>query len=447
MPRARRAWASWNCLKGSRGTSDADDSVCVSYWVNLLQNLPEGVPDLFVTLNPPRPPAADTIQHHVTLAHPLFNQAAIDAQKTIADAQGLGGVWFAGAWCGYGFHEDGIKSAVDVAERMFAGDPSRSKGNLTPVPWDPRPCDPHLSLSTKVCIPLFARVGGSWVPPGRCFRMILPDGSELAMRGKSLPEGVESLGVGVDGKPLEEEVVVTVFDQSMFLRSVLRADIGLGESYMDGHFDCDLYALLDLLCSGHPANVGAAAGADSGVPSLGKDLVGLVGSAMHWLGAKMEFAAHAALSNTKEGSKKNIEYHYDAGNAFYRLFLDDTMLYSSGIHQPLDAGPCTVGSALGHIPEDDFEAREKHLEEAQYAKIDAMLDRLDLQPNDHILEIGCGWRVRHSRRAPRAGHPSHRSHHQQRTVRGGQGALQSRLFGESRRHRHARISRRRRDVR
>ena len=403
MPRARRAWASWNCLKGSRGTSDADDSVCVSYWVNLLQNLPEGTPDLFVTLNPPRPPAADTVQHHVTLAHPLFNQAAIDAQKTIADAQGLGGVWFAGAWCGYGFHEDGIKSAVDVAERMFAGDPSRTKGNLTAVPWDPRPCDPHLSLTTKACIPLFARVGGSWVPPGRCFRMILPDGSELAMRGKPLPEGVESLGVGVDGKPLEEDVVVTVFDQSVFLRSVLRADIGLGESYMDGHFDCDLYALLDLLCSGHPANVGAASGADSGVPSLGKDLVGLVGSAMHWLGAKMEFAAHAALSNTKEGSKKNIEYHYDAGNAFYRLFLDDTMLYSSGIHQPLDAGPCTVGSALGHIPEDDFEAREKHLEEAQYAKIDAMLDRLDLQPNDHILEIGCGWgacAIRAARRAP-----------------------------------------------
>ena len=91
MPRARRAWASWNCLKGSRGTSDADDSVCVSYWVNLLQNLPEGVPDSVRDAQPPRPPAADTIQHHVTLAHPLFNQAAIDAQKTIADAQGLGG--------------------------------------------------------------------------------------------------------------------------------------------------------------------------------------------------------------------------------------------------------------------------------------------------------------------------------------------------------------------
>ena len=161
-------------------------------------------------------------------------------------------------------------------------------------------------------------------------------------------------------------------------------------------------ALLDLLCSGHPANVGAAAGADSGVPSLGKDLVGLVGSAMHWLGAKMEFAAHAALSNTKEGSKKNIEYHYDAGNAFYRLFLDDTMLYSSGIHQPLDAGPCTVGSALGHIPEDDFEAREKHLEEAQYAKIDAMLE-VSISNRTITSSRSCGWgacAIRAARRAP-----------------------------------------------
>ena len=108
----------------------------------------------------------------------------------------------------------------------------------------------------------------------------------------------------------------------------------------------------------------------------------------------MEFAAHAALSNTKEGSKKNIEYHYDAGNAFYKLFLDETMLYSSGIHQPLDSGPCTVASALGAIPEDDFEAREKHLESAQYAKIDAMIDRLGLDGDgsgQSVLEIGCGW--------------------------------------------------------
>ena len=379
MPRARGAWASWNCLKGSRGTDTDDKSVCVSYWVNLLQNLPKGTPDLFVTLNPPRPPATGTIQHHVTLAHPLFNQAAIQAQEAIKSLQGAGGVWFTGAWCGYGFHEDGIRSAVAVSDLML---------KKSSVPWIPRQCDPRLSLTTQIALPLFARVGGSWVPPGRRFKMILPSGGELEMRGKA---SAAPLGSGVDGKPLKETLTVQVYDQRVFMQSVLRADIGFGESYMNGDFDCDLYALLDMLCSGHPANTGASSGADNGVPSLGYDITGMIGSALHWLGAQMEFAAHAALSNTKEGSKKNIEYHYDAGNAFYKLFLDDTMLYSAGIHQPLSKGRCTVGSALGDIPEDDFAAREKHLEKAQYAKIDAMIARLDLQPGDSVLEIGCGW--------------------------------------------------------
>ena len=128
---------------------------------------------------------------------------------------------------------------------------------------------------------------------------------------------------------------------------------------------------------------------------MGSDPIGLLGAAAHWLGAKMEFAAHAALSNTREGSKANIEYHYDAGNAFYRLFLDDTMLYSSGIHQPLHLDAvrqCTVGNALHGIDQaEDHDAREECLEAAQYAKIDAMIARLDLQPNDRVLEIGCGW--------------------------------------------------------
>ena len=178
----------------------------------------------------------------------------------------------------------------------------------------------------------------------------------------------------------------------MFMNTVLRADIGFGEAYMNGDFDCDLYALLDMLCAGHPANVGSRAGADSGVPSAGGGVVGAFASVARWLGSKMEFAAHAALSNTREGSKRNIEYHYDAGNRFYKLWLDDTMLYSSGIHQPLKwKTRCTVFSALGDLRDDDRAGREERLKAAQYAKIDAMIDRLDVQQSDHVLEIGCGW--------------------------------------------------------
>ena len=412
MPRNRKAWASWNCLKGEgRGSTSANESVCVTYWVNLLQNLPKDAPDVFVTLNPPRPPKAETVEHKVTLAHPLFDAGAIEAQAAIKELQGSQNVWFAGAWCGYGFHEDGIKSAVDVAEGMlakFAEKASEKKsGNKLPAetttktratPWVPRSCDPHLTLTSRVCVPLFARVAGAWVPPGRVFKMLLPNGDELVMRGArdrgtSFSHGETPLGK--DGKPVPEEITVRVYEQRLFVNAVTRADIGLGESYMNGDFDFesgDLYDLLDLFCAGHPANVGAKRGAESGVPSLGKDIVGFVSEAMRKVGGAMEFAAHAALSNTKEGSKRNIEYHYDAGNAFYSLFLDSTMLYSSGIHGAVGE-PMDVGKALGSIAEDDFAKREAHLEAAQYAKIDAMIDRLDLKPGDkkRVLEIGCGW--------------------------------------------------------
>lgn len=402
MPKNRATWASWNCLKGTRGTSDNSKSVCVTYWVNLLQNLPKDAPDVFVTLNPPKPPRSDSIQHKVTLAHPLFNQEAIDAQKVIQDVQGNKHVYHAGAWCGYGFHEDGIKSAVDALEAMArrSGSDDTLSDTKTPLsvtPWHPRSCDPHLTLGSKLFIPLFTRVAGSWVPPNRTFKMLLPNGDELVMKGpeKLNVDGKEELGM--DGLPIAKEITVRVYEQRLFKNAVTRADIGLGESYMNGDFSFesgDLYDLLDLFCAGHPANVGSKKGADSGVPSLGKDMIGLFSNLLRKIGGAMEFAAHAALSNTKEGSKRNIEYHYDAGNAFYELFLDNTMLYSSGIHGPyLNGERCTVGTALGNIDKNDFKAREDHLEQAQFAKIDAIIDRLELVSDKEysVLEIGCGW--------------------------------------------------------
>lgn len=142
MPRMRETWASWNCLK--RDTSDTTSSVCVSYWVNLLQNLPEGCRDVFVTLNPPTPPEASTVLKKLSLAHPLLNMPALAAQGRLStgELQGADRVWFAGAWCGYGFHEDGIRAAVEMANRLCG-----SKKSV--VPWDPVSCNPKLTLVQK----------------------------------------------------------------------------------------------------------------------------------------------------------------------------------------------------------------------------------------------------------------------------------------------------------
>jgi predicted NAD/FAD-binding protein len=112
LPRRQRVWSAWNYL-GRRG-ADGSLPVCVSYLVNQLQPLPFSTP-LVVTLNPVTPPAPGTELRRFHYDHPLFDLAAIDAQHRLPSLQGKRRTWFAGAWTGYGFHEDGLKSALRVA--------------------------------------------------------------------------------------------------------------------------------------------------------------------------------------------------------------------------------------------------------------------------------------------------------------------------------------------
>ncbi|HEX3635727.1 MAG TPA: FAD-dependent oxidoreductase [Paraburkholderia sp.] len=112
LPRRQRVWSAWNYL-GSRGV-DGTHPVCVSYLVNQLQPLPFNTP-LVVTLNPVTQPAPGTELRRFVYDHPLFDLAAIDAQHRLPSLQGKRRTWFAGAWTGYGFHEDGLKSALRVA--------------------------------------------------------------------------------------------------------------------------------------------------------------------------------------------------------------------------------------------------------------------------------------------------------------------------------------------
>ena len=84
--------------------------------MNKLQGLPGT--DLFVTLNPPRAPAADTLLHSETYEHPIFNAGALAAQSELWGLQGRGGVWFCGAHFGAGFHEDGLQAGLAVAEQL-----------------------------------------------------------------------------------------------------------------------------------------------------------------------------------------------------------------------------------------------------------------------------------------------------------------------------------------
>lgn len=118
MPRRRAAWSSWNYI-GRTSDSDDDDPVALTYWMNRLQQIDDRYP-LFVTLNPPHPPREGTVFASFDFEHPQFDRAAIDAQKKLASIQGLGGVWFCGAYTGYGFHEDGLRSGLEIAQKLGA---------------------------------------------------------------------------------------------------------------------------------------------------------------------------------------------------------------------------------------------------------------------------------------------------------------------------------------
>jgi predicted NAD/FAD-binding protein len=120
MPRRRGVWSAWNYM--SDGPIDERARVSVTYWMNRLQGLISPAP-LLVTLNPQRMPAAGTVLAERHFRHPQFDAAALRAQVRLAEIQGTAGVWFAGAWTGWGFHEDGIASAVRIAAALGVAPP------------------------------------------------------------------------------------------------------------------------------------------------------------------------------------------------------------------------------------------------------------------------------------------------------------------------------------
>ena len=116
MPRRRKVWSSWNYIGGAEDP-DHKRRLCVTYWMNRLQGVPDQRP-LFVTLNPMHPPKSGSLIRSEVYEHPLFDAAAMAAQKQLWSLQGQNRTWFCGAYFGSGFHEDGLQAGLAVAEQL-----------------------------------------------------------------------------------------------------------------------------------------------------------------------------------------------------------------------------------------------------------------------------------------------------------------------------------------
>ncbi len=186
-------------------------------------------------------------------------------------------------------------------------------------------------------VPLGARPLVHWLSRFRTgvLKLQLPNGTVLTFRGTE------------EGPTAELHVQNPA---RLVLRVLHRGDIGFAESYMAGEWDTpNLASLIAVLASNEHAYNASPAG--------------------RWYSRLTLELGHRLRANTLRGSRRNIAYHYDLGNAFYRLWLDETMTYSAAL----------------------FERPEQDLAAAQRNKYRQTLKDLGAQPGDHVLEIGCGW--------------------------------------------------------
>lgn len=162
-----------------------------------------------------------------------------------------------------------------------------------------------------------------------------------------LPDGRVFRAEASNPGPVAE---MQVHDPDSFARLIREGDLGFCEAYLDGWWSSpDLQAFMDFMHHDNDALY-------DGFPGMG--LVRAYERLRHWMNG-----------NSRRQARKNISYHYDLGNDFYRLWLDETMTYSSAL----------------------FETGQESLEKAQIAKYASLIDQMGVDPGDHILEIGCGW--------------------------------------------------------
>lgn len=158
-------------------------------------------------------------------------------------------------------------------------------------------------------------------------------------------ENVWSFGNG------DPTVNITVNDQAAYRKVLFGGSIGAGEAYVDKLWDVDdLQALIQIMVLNIP-------------------LLDRMEKGFAWLKRPFDLAVHLFNTNSKHGSKRNILAHYDLGNEMYKSFLDSEMMYSAAIYPRPDST----------------------LDEAQQHKLELICRKLDLQPNDSVIEIGSGW--------------------------------------------------------
>ncbi|CAF2159047.1 hypothetical protein HID58_025431 [Brassica napus] len=325
MPRNQAAWSAWNFL------GSTEKKVCVTYWLNILQNLGDDREPFFVTLNPDQTPKKTLLKW--TTGHPVPSVAAFTASQELHKIQGKRNI------CSV----DMCFQAGMAAARGLLGKEAALLNN-------PRHMVPSL---TETGARLFVtRFLGQFISTG-CVTILEEGGTMFNFEGKDPTCPLKS--------------VLKIHSPQFYWKVMTQADLGLADAYINGDFsfvdrDSGLLNFMMILI----ANRDLASPKSNLAKKRGwwtpMFLTAGVASAKYFL-------KHVSRQNTLTQARRNISRHYDLSNELFGLFLDDTMTYSSAV----------------------FKSDDEDLKAAQMRKISLLIDKARVEKHHEVLEIGCGW--------------------------------------------------------
>ncbi|CAN4120579.1 unnamed protein product [Withania somnifera] len=334
LPRDPAAWSACNFIRTT------NDRGCVTYWLNIIQNLGDSKLPYLVTLDPPHTPDHTLLKWRTS--HPVLSVAASKASCELYQIQGKRGIWFCGAYQGCGFHENGIKDGVVAADEMLR-----------------RNCS--ILYNPKHMVPTWPETGARLIVT-RFFKSFIQTGCIIF-----LEEGGKIFTFqGKDGK-CSLKVSLRVHSTQFYWKVATQADLGVADAFIHGDFSFidENEGLLNLIMI-FIANKDLKESVKTCSKKRGWWTPVLYTAA---LSSAKYFIRHVLNQNTLTQARRNISRHYDLGNEFFSLLLDETMTYSCAI----------------------FKSEDEDLKDAQLRKINVLIRKAKISKEHHILEIGCGW--------------------------------------------------------
>ncbi|PIA36281.1 hypothetical protein AQUCO_03400289v1, partial [Aquilegia coerulea] len=362
MPKNPAAWSAWNFL-GSIG-----NKLCLTYWLNVLQNITETGEHFLVTLNPPHTPNHTLLKWRTS--HPVPSVAASKASLELNDIQGKRGIWFCRAYQGYGFHEDGLKAGMIAAHSVL--------GKKCVLLRDRK----HMVASViergaRFFVTKFLE---RFITTGR-LTLLEEGGTIFNFEGTNMKCQLQSV-LRIHNPQFYWKVrqlnayafyikLIAISARHHFpplsIQVATEADLGLADAYINSDFSFvdKEEGLLNLFML-------FIANRDIKIPT------GKQNNRRGWwtpmfftagIASAKYFLKHISKQNTVTQARRNISRHYDLSNDLFGLFMDETMMYSSAI----------------------FKSEKEDLKVAQLRKISLLIEKARINNKHEILELGCGW--------------------------------------------------------